>query len=268
MRKVVAFGALVWAIASGTAFAQSLGVVQLPGSLNLTAGTLAPTEKDNVISSMTMEQGFTSYRRGLLFVVGFVNMTVRHDTDGMPWNRTDPATAGLKLVSVTKAGVAQAVLGINAYDRGDSIRASKAAYMTYWSGWRIDRASGDSAILPDAYPGWVNASSGYVTSAEPTNFISALSVQQGATVLRLAGVSLTPFAGAAAGMDSKGNSWNNRVNAEAGMKISREILSGVVEIGMANRREHNRLTRETRVAPVVFVNLWIGWSPAIVRSGR
>ena len=266
MGKWFLLGVIIVSTTPEVAFAQGGGALQLPGSLSVSVGTLAPSERGNVVSSVTTEQGFTPFRKGSVFVVGFANLSVRRDTDGLPWNRTTPSTAGLKVVSVTRAGVVQAVVGVNAYDHVDGIRASKAIYGSYWAGWRGDLTPTHSAVLPDAFPGFAYASSGFVTAAEPDNWITSVSVQQGATVFRYGGVGVIPFAGAGAGADSSGYNWNNRMHTEAGLKISREVLSGVIEVGMAQRRERNRLTRETRVAPVVFANLWIGWSPAVDRA--
>ena len=263
MRKWFLLGVIIVWSSPGAAFAQGAETLQLPGSVSVSIGTLAPSERDNVISSVTTEQGFTPLRKGSFFVVGFANVSVRHDTDGLPWNRTNPSTAGVKLVNVSRVGVIQAVVGVTAYDRGDSIRASKAVYASYWAGWRGDMASARSAVLPDAFPGFAWASSGFVTAAEPNNWITSVSVQQGATLFRRGGVAVIPFAGAAAGADSSGYNWNNRMSADAGLKLSREVLSGVIEVGMAQRHEHHRLTHESQVAPVVFANVWIGWSPAV-----
>lgn len=263
MRKWFWLGVIIVFTSPGAAFAQGAALLQLPGSVSVSIGTLAPSERGNVVSSVSTEQGFTPFRKGSLFVVGFADSTVGYDTDGLSWNRAKRSTAGLKLVSVTGAGVIQAVVGVTAYDRGDSIRVSKAVYASYWAGWRGDAGSSRSAVLPDAFPGHVYASSGLVTAAEPHNWITSVSLQQGATLFRYRGVSVTPFAEAGAGADSAGYNWNNRVHADAGLKISRDVLSGVVELGVVQRNEFDRLTHQSRVAPVVFANLWIGWSPAM-----
>lgn len=263
MRKWFWLGVIIVWTSPGAAFAQDAAVLQFPGSLSVSIGTLTPSERGNVVSSVTTEQGFTPFRKGSLFVVGFADSTVGADTDGLPWNRAKRSTAGLKLVSATRVGVIQAVAGVNAYDRGDGIRTSTAAYVSYWTGWRGYAAASRSTALPVAFPGHAWASSGLVTAAEPDNWITSVSVQQGATVFRYRGLSVTPFADAGAGMDSAGYNWNNRVHADAGLKISREVLSGVVEIGVTQRNELSRLTHESHVGPVVFANLWIGWSPAM-----
>lgn len=264
MRKWIWLGVIVVWTSPGAAFAQDAPVLQFPGSLNASIGTLTPGERGNVVSSVTTEQGFAPFRKGSLFVVGFADSTVGADTDGLPWNRARRSTVGLKLVSVTRAGVVQAVAGVNAYDRGDGIRASRAAYVSYWTGWRgYAAASSRPTGLPVAFPGHAWASSGLVTAAEPDNWVTSVSVQQGATVFRYRGISVIPFADAGAGMDSAGYNWNNRVHAAAGFKISREVLSGVVEIGVTRRHELDRLSHQSRSGPVVFANLWIGWSPGM-----
>ena len=262
MRKEFWLGVIIVWISPAAAFAQDAAVLQLPGSLSASIGTLTPSERGNVVSSVTMEQGFTPFRKGSLFVVGFASSTVSADTLGLPWNRAKRSTTGFKLVSVTRVGVIQAVAGVMAHHGGDGIRVSRAAYVSYWTAWRGEAAA-RSAAFPNALPGHAWASSGLVTAAEPNNWITSVSVQQGATLFRYRGASVTPFVGARGGADNAGYNWNNRVHAEAGLKISREVLSGVLEIGMTQRTEFNRLTHESHAGPVVFANLWIGWSPAM-----
>jgi hypothetical protein len=252
---------------SGAASAQNVEAIHgrtllLPGSLNASVGTLVPGERGNVLSSVVTEQGFTPFRKGRTFVVGFANVGVRHDTDGLPWNRATPATAGVKLVTMTRAGMFQGVLGAHAYVRDDIVAVSKAVYATYWHGWRGD--IGSSAVnLAKAFPGYAYGSTGLVTAAEPDNWITSLAVQQGVTVIRYRGTALTPFVGASAGVDTADYNWNNRARVDAGVKVTREVLSGVVDFGMAHRSEVDHLTGSSRTAPVVFVNFWLGWNPAL-----
>src|SRR5262245_50183262 len=72
------------------------GMILLPGSINVSAGTISPTERDNVLASITVEQAATAWHRGGLLLAGFVAVTQRHDTEARPWNRTTPMTAGVK----------------------------------------------------------------------------------------------------------------------------------------------------------------------------
>ena len=128
MCKWLWLGVVIAWTAPGAAFAQDVKALQLPGSVSVSIGTLTPSERGNVVSSVITEQGFTPFRKGPFFVVGFASLSAGRDTDGLPWNRARHGTAGLKLVNVTRAGVIQAVVGVSAYDRGDGIRASRAAH--------------------------------------------------------------------------------------------------------------------------------------------
>ena len=100
--RALAVLALLWVAPSVAAAQSAIGltdprIILLPGSVNVSAGTLAPTEDDNVLASITVEQGVTAWHRRGLSLVGFVNATRRHDSQGLSWNRTTPMTAGVSL---------------------------------------------------------------------------------------------------------------------------------------------------------------------------
>ena len=267
LRKATFVATVLLAVAPGIALAQHdptyPRAVLFPGSLNLSAGTVAPGEPGNVISSVSGEQGVALMRRGPLFVIGFVDVTARHDTDGLAWNRVTPGTGGVKLVAITRAGVIQAALGVSMYARRDSIRARKAMFVNYWAGWRGDTGT-LHRVLPETFPGYAFASSGVITAAEPDNWITSLAVQQGATVVRALGVAAIPFVGASASADTAGHNWNNRTYADGGVKFARSVGGGVVETGVARRLEVSHATGRTRSEPMVFVNYWLGWSPRYI----
>ena len=269
MRRSSAILACTVLLTSSAAFAQTDADVRrsvaLPGSLNISVGTLAPSEPDNVLASMTADQGFTVLQRGPIFVVAFMNVSQRHDSDAFAWNRVTASTAGAKIVGVTGAGVVQAVFGMSADRRPDDTHLARAAYVSYWTGWRADWLPAASPLLPDAFPGYMYASSGFITAAEPRNWISSAAMQQGATIFRIAGVSAIPYVGASATRDSEARNWNNRTQMDAGFKLTREVATGVVEVGVANRREIDRLTNDTRTHPIAYVNFWLGWNPRLVR---
>jgi len=235
-----------------------------PGTLSVSAGTIAPTERGNVLGSAVAEQGFTAWSKGPVFVTGFVTVTKRYDSDGLPWNRATAASGGFKVVAVTRAGILQVAGGVTSHAVPGSIRReSLAAYATYWAGWAA-RPLSTSAVLPKSFPGHAWASTGRVTAAEPRNWISQASVQQGATIARSFGIAMIPFVGATANADTLRYAWNNRSSAEAGFKLARSLGAGaVIEGGVAHRYERNRMTRTARTAPVVFVDVWMGWSPRV-----
>jgi hypothetical protein len=236
--------------------------VMFPGSVNVTTGTIAPTEPGNVISIVTVEQGFTAWHRRSLFVVGFLDLGRRNDTTGHTWNNNMPTTAGVKLVALTAGGVVQAAIGVTGeLGTETSMRVAKAASLSYWAGWRGDNVSKVSKVAPDAYPGHVYASSGYLTAREPENWTTSVSIEQGVTVFRRAGVAAVPYAGVAAGVDTQRYAWNNRGHVEAGFKLVRPVLGGVIDAGLAARREVNWITHASATGTVVFVNLWVGWNP-------
>ena len=267
VRILAMVAALMPATASAQLLREAPAPILLPGSINVSIGTLVPAEAHNVLGQATVEQGFTIGRWGPLFVVGFADIGVRHATDELPWNRATTTTAGLKIGLVTRAGVLQAAAGAMSHDIGGGrIHVSDAAYVTYWTGWRADRLTTGSALVPDALPGYIYAATGIMTPAEPDNWITSVAVQQGAAVARYRGTSLVPYVGGSATADTAGFAWNNRTRMDAGVKVAREVGSGVVEAGIAHRQEWDRPSGEFRSAPVVYINLWFGWNPRIGRG--
>jgi hypothetical protein len=145
VRILVLLAALIPATASAQLVGEGPAPILLPGSLNFSAGTLAPGERDNVLGQVTVEQGFTIAKWGPVFVVGFADVGARHDTEGLGWNRATTTTAGLKIGLLTRFGVLQAAAGAMSRDVGRGrIRVEDAAYVTYWNGWRADAMGGRS----------------------------------------------------------------------------------------------------------------------------
>jgi hypothetical protein len=92
----VSLAILLSVIPASLAHAQEAAppVIVLPGSVNANFGSMGPLEPDNVVSSATFEQGVTMWRRGPLFAVAFVDVTVKTDTQGYGWNNTMPYLGG------------------------------------------------------------------------------------------------------------------------------------------------------------------------------
>src|SRR5215203_5168608 len=121
-KKVIkVFGGFLFSVLSvATASAQDLrSPITLPGSLNASFGSTGPLEPGNAIGSATVEQGFTAWRRGPVFVVRFVDVTLRTDTLGYTWNNTMPYVAGGKVVIAGAGGVFNAAVGLSG-DRRNS----------------------------------------------------------------------------------------------------------------------------------------------------
>ena len=244
----------------GRAQAQELRApIALPGSINASFGNPGPVEPNNTVGSVTFEQGVTAWQRGPLFVVGFVDVTMRADTQGYAWNNTMPFRAGGKFMVAGSGGVFQAVVGVAGEAReGETYRPTTAAYVSVWSGWQRSRSKVQ-------LPGSMWATSGLVTAAEPNNWITAVHVDQGVTAWRNRHLSLVPFAGTTLGMDTKQYAWNNRGSVDAGVKVSTRVRGAAIDIGVAQRVTREWETGTTAAAPVAFVNLWVGWMPRVNR---
>jgi len=236
--------------------------VLFPGSIGGSMGTLAPTEPGNLISQISLEQGFTPWHHGSLFVVGFARVALGKDTQNLAWNNRAPGMVGVKVVKVMSTSVLQVNVGAAAAStttEGNSLK--RAAYATYWAGWRGARGGDTEGIRPDAFPGSFSAASGFVTPLEPNNWISSASLEQGMTLVTVARSSFIPFTRLAGGADSERLGWNNRLSVEGGAKVRHAIPGGIIDLGVSQRYQYDRITQTGRTAPVAFAELWIGWNP-------
>ncbi len=216
-----------------------------------------------MIGDVRIEQGLTAWRRESTFLVAFVDASVRADSVGYSWNNTVPALAGVKLVQTNRSGVAQLVAGFSADSR--SKLQAPLVYGSYWAAWRGSRTNAGSRLTPSAFPGHVSAISGIVTAREPNNWTTTASVEQGAIVFRAKRISGIPFVRGTGGVDTSRLGWNNRSSVDVGGKLALAMARGVVQAGVAQRREYNRITRAATTAPVLFVDLWFGWNPRVTR---
>ena len=247
-------------LSCGFAQAQDLGAsIALPGSINANFGNPGPVEPNNTVGSVTFEQGVTAWRRGPMFVVGFVDLTARADTQGYAWNNTMPFRAGGKFMVAGASTVFQAVIGVAGEARqNEKYRPTTAAYLSLWSGWQRSRSKVQ-------LPGSVWATSGLVAAAEPNNWITSGHVDQGVTVWRGKYLALVPFAGTTLSVDTKAYPWNNRGSLDGGVKVSTRVGGAAIDIGVAQRVSREWKTGTTAAAPVAFVNLWVGWMPRVTR---
>jgi hypothetical protein len=268
MLKRLLTTAISWLVATAAGAqerAMPSPTVMLPGSLNVSVGNTAPSEQGNVLMSATTEQGVTLWQKDQLFLTAFVTVTARHDSDGLPWNRRVPLTGGGKLVWIANGGVLQAAAGATGEMRnGEAVDVQPSVSATYWAGWRLNQF-GTSRLGSSSFPGQLYAATGVMTASEPGNWTSFVTAQQGVTVFQHKGVAAVPFVGASMSMDSRGYSWNNRAQFDAGVKMTHSAFGGALEAGVAKRHDHLRMTGQTHVATVVFVNYWLGWSARVSR---
>jgi hypothetical protein len=137
--------------------------------------------------------------------------------------------------------------------------------VNYWSGWTGDRRA-HLGGGPAGFPGHVDASTGMLSGADPENWLTVISAQQGIAINRAQIASIVPYGGGMFAFDSKRRPWENRATYDLGVKLVRPVAGGVVEGGIAHRRQHQLLLDRVDSGPVAFVNLWIGWNPRTISS--
>ena len=234
----------------------------LPGSFWIAAGGVGPAEPDNTIGQAALEQGVTVWRDGSWFLVPFVGASLTTDSLGYEWNDRHPVTVGVKLQRRMGNGVIHAGGGVM-FERDPATGRERhpTAFAGYWAGWQQDSRAHVGGS-PFALPGSVNISSGLLTGRDPHNWMSYLTVQQGVTAYRLKGLATIPYGSLGVSFDTKGRPWENRARSEAGVKLVRAITGGAIEAGVAQRFQRELKSGRHTSAPVVFVNMWIGWNPS------
>jgi hypothetical protein len=249
-------------LSAATVGAQELpSSIAFPGSFWISAGDLAPAERGNVLGQAAFEQGITVWERGSWFLVPHVNVSLMTDSYGYAWNNRHPARVGVKIVRRIPGGMVQAGGGMMfEANPEDDERRHPTASVDYWTGWAAEGAAQRGAKF-GGYPGHAWASSGLIAGRDPHNWITTAAAQQGLVVFRSRMFSVVPYSGGAISFDSKRRPWENRLSYDAGVKLVRPMVGGVVETGVAARRQHELLTGEVHSAPVAYINLWIGWNP-------
>ena len=239
--------------------------IGFPGSINMTLGNVAPTEPGNVVSLTMLEQGVTVWRHKASFVSGVAQASIGRDTDHFTWNNRRPVTFALRFSQVMSNSVLQLNVGESIVNGPSTVSAvTPVAYASYWAGWRHPLSGGRFA--PRALPGTFWVTSGVTSGLEPDNWVTSAAFDQGVNVYEHGRTSVIPYTRFNISGDTRGFSWDNRTSIDGGVKVRRMVMGGVIDTGIAARRQQERITGTTRTAAVAFVELWYGWNPrAIVR---
>ena len=119
----------------------------------------------------------------------------------------------------------------------------------------------DTTVVPTgATPGSVWDSYG-TAPAEQNNWINTFHLDQGVVVGHVANVwEVTPYAAINLTNDSKGYSWDNKDEEEAGVKLVRHFNSGQIDLGMAYGNEHrNGVDDGSKSGLMAYVDGWFGY---------
>jgi hypothetical protein len=237
--------------------------IAFPGSVNMTVGNVTPTEPGNVVSLTMIEQGVTVWRHKGSFVSAVAQASIGHDTDHYAWNNRRPITFGVRFSQVMSNSVLQLNLGESIVNGTmSSADVKPVAYASYWAGWRHPLSGG--RFTPRSLPGSVWATTGISSGLEPDNWVTTAAFDQGVNVYEHGRTSLIPYTRFNISGDTRGFSWDNRTSMDGGIKVRRTVMGGVIDAGIAARRQHERITGTTRTAAIAFVELWYGWNPRTV----
>ena len=262
MSRFALLACALLALPASTAVAQDApSSIAFPGSFWISAGDVGPAEEGNRVGQVGFEQGVTVWQRGNWYLVPHINAGLMTDSAGYEWNNRQPARVALKIVRRVPGGIVQASAGMMVEpDAASDQQRHPTVSLDYWAGWAAEGRAQRGERL-GAFPGYAWGSSGLVAGRDPDNWITSGAVQQGVVVFKSRIFSVVPYAAGAASFDSKRRPWENRISYDAGIKVVRPLVGGVIEAGVAERRQHQLLTDEAHSAPVAYVNLWIGWNP-------
>jgi hypothetical protein len=266
VRRLTILAGLLLALQASESRAQDAPAsTAFPGSIWFSAGSVGPAERGNVLGQSGFEQGVTVWERSDWFLVPYLGATVLTDSAGYDWNNRHPWQVGLKLARRVPGGVVQAGGGMLFEVNPDSGRHHHGTlFVNYWAGWAAEGRAQHGSVLR-GFPGHAYASSGLVSGRDPHNWITMAAAQQGVAILRSHIVTVVPYAGGSVSVDTRRRVWENRVTYDAGVKLVRPFTGGVIETGVAARRQHTVLTGQVESAPVAYVNVWVGWNPRTVR---
>ena len=237
--------------------------IAFPGSVNMSIGNLAPTERGNIVSLTMLEQGVTVWRHKGTFVSGIAQASVGRDNEGYAWNNRRPVTFAVRFSQVMSNSVLQLNVGESVVSGpGTPTSVKPVAYAAYWAGWRHNLSGG--RFSPRALPGSVWATTGISSAMEPDNWVTSAAFDQGATVYQHGRTAIIPYTRFTISGDTRGYAWDNRTSADAGVKVRRTVMGGTIDAGVAARRQYERISGSTRTAAVAFLELWYGWNPRTV----
>ncbi len=110
------------------------------------------------------------------------------------------------------------------------------------------------------------------TPVERGNWANYFHVDQGVVIGRIGKINLMPYIAVNAVKDTKGYSWNNRVEAEAGLRLVRSFDHGMIMVGGAyavERRAGVKGSSSTqKSAPIGYYSQWFGWDQPTSRSSE
>ncbi len=122
-----------------------------------------------------------------------------------------------------------------------------------------------------ALPGQFWSTNGTLEPVEKGNVLTENYFEQGATVFSTAGhsVTLTPYVAVGFAFDTKGFSYNNKVDPSVGIKVNKYFRSGIVSAGTAFADEHRFGSMAASASGISYYGqYWFGWNPIAEQKNR
>lgn len=235
-----------------------------PGSLSVNSGFASPLEDENLITSYSLEQGFTLIRRGSNRLVPYLTVLGAGDRAGLDWNNKVVMQGGLKYARGFRSGVVQVGGGYAHESRFISGTSQGRAlwFGNYWFGWNASPAGRRTRRLVSAFPGSSWATVGTPAPTEQRNVIGMAYIEQGIAVLKVSRAAVIPFVEHMLALDSAKRPWNNRQTVGEGVRLRVPIGRGTIELTGVYKHERRWIARQSRGAATASVNFWYGWDPS------
>lgn len=116
------------------------------------------------------------------------------------------------------------------------------------------------------FPGsaWINITGPHVGGGEKGNWVLTAKANQDAVLTEVSDWKLSAFVSVGISTDTKGYEWNNKVTPATGIKLTKEIGSGIFDVGVQYAHETHfgklyKMPERDAGGFQVTVNYWTGW---------
>lgn len=105
------------------------------------------------------------------------------------------------------------------------------------------------------------------TPVEDGNWVNQFHLDQGIVLTQVGGVLVEPYVALNATVDTEGYTWNNKAKVEAGLKLSKPLPHGVVNMSVAYANERREKEMGSKSNLIFYNDAWFGWNQPSANKG-
>lgn len=229
---------------SNSAFAE----IQTPGSAWDSYG-FSPVEKDNKVNYFHIDQGIIVGHVKGLEIKPYVAANLAKDSQGLLWDNKKEYEVGVKLTKKYDNGIVDFGL---AYGSEHQKSISKSATIISNNGW-----FGYKSFNRDDTPGSLWWTIGNISPFEKDNIIGLARIDQGLNLKQIKTITISSQYWAQGGIDSKGDSWNNRFKHGLGIRALMPISNVSFQLTGGYECIDSFINH---CGPTIYLDLWSGWN--------